>query len=324
MPSPTRSPAARSAASGAMPQPSRAFERGQWTTATSCAASRPISSSSRWTQCAAVTRSESSPDGARARGSTSAGSPSSGPRPERVQLDLGLALGEVRADREARARPRLPELERRGVRRVRRDPEPDAVRQRAGDAVAVRREARLHLLGPGPEDLEVDDRPQPELGAARRGGARVAAVADRGDARRRGTRPRRAARPPPSPRASSRALRSMWSASQAPKGSPSPKPAYTAYSRCECALTKPGQDRRALEVALARGPGRPRRSGRPPRRRARPGAAGRRRAAPSRRRAPSRARARPRPARARRSSSTREPDRELEEDERAARPRSSS
>ena len=35
VPSPTRRPAARSAASGAMPQPSSAFERGQWATATS-------------------------------------------------------------------------------------------------------------------------------------------------------------------------------------------------------------------------------------------------------------------------------------------------
>ena len=37
MPTPTRSPAARSSASGAMPQPRSAFERGQCATATSCA-----------------------------------------------------------------------------------------------------------------------------------------------------------------------------------------------------------------------------------------------------------------------------------------------
>ncbi len=39
-------PAARSATSGAIPQPSSAFERGQWATGTSAAARRPISSSS--------------------------------------------------------------------------------------------------------------------------------------------------------------------------------------------------------------------------------------------------------------------------------------
>ena len=36
------------------------------------------------------------------------------------------------------------------------------------------------------------------------------------------------------------AFRSMWVASHGANESPSPKPAYTAYSRCEWALTIPG------------------------------------------------------------------------------------
>ena len=37
------------------------------------------------------------------------------------------------------------------------------------------------------------------------------------------------------------AFRSTWIRIQGANGWPSPKPAYTAYSRCECALTKPGR-----------------------------------------------------------------------------------
>ena len=52
VPSPTRTPAARSAVSGATPQPSSAFERGQCATGTSRAARSAISPSSTSTQCA--------------------------------------------------------------------------------------------------------------------------------------------------------------------------------------------------------------------------------------------------------------------------------
>ena len=54
VPTPTLAPAARSSASGATPQPSAAFDRGQWATPVPVAARRPISSSSRTTQCAAT------------------------------------------------------------------------------------------------------------------------------------------------------------------------------------------------------------------------------------------------------------------------------
>ena len=67
VPMPTRRPAARSSSSGAIPQPSSAFERGQWVTATPWPARRPISSRSTLTQCAAATRSSSSPAAARLR-----------------------------------------------------------------------------------------------------------------------------------------------------------------------------------------------------------------------------------------------------------------
>ncbi len=67
VPRPTRIPAARSSASGAIPQPSSAFERGQCATATSCSASRAISSASTVTQCAATTDGPSAPARASAR-----------------------------------------------------------------------------------------------------------------------------------------------------------------------------------------------------------------------------------------------------------------
>ena len=72
------------------------------------------------------------------------------------------------------------------------------------------------------------------------GGAREAAVADRRHpraqalvrARRSRSRPCRRSRAPPCAGCACR--------STATNGSPSPNPAYTAYSMCECALTKPG------------------------------------------------------------------------------------
>src|SRR5207249_1951344 len=51
VPRPTVIPASRSFRSGAIPQPSTAFERGQWIAATPCSASSAISRSSTQTQC---------------------------------------------------------------------------------------------------------------------------------------------------------------------------------------------------------------------------------------------------------------------------------
>ena len=45
VPSPTRTPASSSSRSGAVPHPSRAFERGQWATGTSSSARRATSAS---------------------------------------------------------------------------------------------------------------------------------------------------------------------------------------------------------------------------------------------------------------------------------------
>lgn len=92
VPMPTRTPAANSLRSGAIPQPRTAFERGQCATATSCSASKVISSSSTWTQCAATTRSLNTPSSASFRiavvpyGATSRCAYSAhGPVPEETQ-----------------------------------------------------------------------------------------------------------------------------------------------------------------------------------------------------------------------------------------------
>jgi len=63
----TRIPASRRAASGATPQPRIPFERGQCATATSCSARSAISSSSAFTQCAAIMFESSIPASASAR-----------------------------------------------------------------------------------------------------------------------------------------------------------------------------------------------------------------------------------------------------------------
>ena len=184
-------PASRSSRTGAMPQPSSAFERGQCATATPCSASRAISSSSTVTQCAATVPRRSRPLSARrriaarpgrrrrARRRTASTAPRRGasrcPRP-------GSRRGAWRPGRPSSRQARV-ELRRDRVRRVRRDAEPDAVGERAGDALAVRLEARLELLVGRPEDLEVDDRAQAERVAGARGRADEAAVADRRDPR---------------------------------------------------------------------------------------------------------------------------------------------
>jgi hypothetical protein len=64
VPRPTRTPAARSSVSRAIPDASFAFEPGQCATATSCRAKTSMSSSDRCTECAASTRPSSTPSDA--------------------------------------------------------------------------------------------------------------------------------------------------------------------------------------------------------------------------------------------------------------------
>src|SRR4029450_2697160 len=96
------------------------------------------------------------------------------PTPGADPFHFQLRLREVRHHGQAEPDRRLPELERGGVERVRRDAYADAVRERAGDAVAVPLEALVDLRRPGPEDLDVDDPAQSDLVA---GGRRRAAEA---------------------------------------------------------------------------------------------------------------------------------------------------
>ena len=179
MPTPTRSPAARSAASGAIPQPSSAFERGQCATATSCRASRSISSSSTFTQCAATMRSSSSPCSARLRiaalavRARRASRRTAATAPRRGAASRARrALVQVRRDRQAEASAGGVHLDRAGVRRVRRDAEPHPLRQR-----------RLHVLA-----LLLEPRAAPRRRRGRRPRGRRSRA---GRARRRRARSRR-------------------------------------------------------------------------------------------------------------------------------------
>ena len=103
------SPAARNAVSGAMPQPSRAFERGQWATGTSRSASSAISASSTSTQWAQRSSGPSTGSSVATPrfpvGGTSIGAIGcSGPVPCSSHSFSFAHLGEMRADRDARAR----------------------------------------------------------------------------------------------------------------------------------------------------------------------------------------------------------------------------
>ena len=51
---------------------------------------------------------------------------------------------------------------------------------------------------------------------------------------------------------SRRFLRATWVAIHGPNAWPSPKPAYNEYSRCECALTKPGTITASSKCVAAR------------------------------------------------------------------------
>ena len=89
------------------------------------------------------------------------------PRPCARNSRLGVALGEVRRDGQPERGAGVVELDRAGVRRVRRDAEPHA-RPRARPAMRSRisLEALARSSAVGAEDLEVDDRAQPESRAA--------------------------------------------------------------------------------------------------------------------------------------------------------------
>ena len=95
---------------------------------------------------------------------------------------LGARFREVRRDGQPELEARPVERGRARVRRVRRDPEADAIGERGSDPLPVRLEARLEVIRPS-EDLQVDDRSQPELvgGDCRRSGE--ACVRHRGHAR---------------------------------------------------------------------------------------------------------------------------------------------
>ena len=98
-------------------------------------------------------------------------------------LLLGLAFGQVGRERERELGAGLVDVGRGGVRSVRGDPGHEPVRKGAGDRLAELREAGERRLRVVPEDLQVDDAGEPELGARGRGGPREARVADRGDSR---------------------------------------------------------------------------------------------------------------------------------------------
>ena len=94
---------------------------------------------------------------------------------------LRLALGDVRRYRQTEVVAGPEHRGRDAVRGVRRHTDPHALGLERRDALAQRRKVRHRLLRVGAEHLEIDDRPQPELGRRNRRRTAVAAVADRGD-----------------------------------------------------------------------------------------------------------------------------------------------
>ena len=130
-------------------------------------------------------------------------------------LRLVVALGEVRRDGQAELEAGRVELGRARVRRMRRDAEARRGRRTlAADPLPVRLEAGRRAPRSSPEDLEVDDRAQPELGRPRRRRAGEARVADGRDARARGTPRRQGGRRRRRRRSRAARLRCMCSSSQ--------------------------------------------------------------------------------------------------------------
>ena len=222
-----------SPSSGAMPQPRMPFERGQCATATSCSARSAISSSS---ACDAVrcddARAEqpvlcerADPGRARRWDEHARANASQLPVPVRrhsVSASLSARWVAIGSPSSLHA---PVEVERAGVRRVRRDAEADA-RRRACRAIRSRIGSKRSRCGARvvSEHLEVDDPAQPEVGARGRRRAAEAAVADGRDP---GAQALEGAEPGDrlhvlevDPR-----LRSMWRPIQSAKARPSPKPA---------------------------------------------------------------------------------------------------
>ena len=178
VPIPTRTPAASSSATGAMPRPSSAFERGQCATATSCSREqRDLLLVGHDAVGGEHVAAEQPGAGERANAGRAQrldehvgeGFPGAAARAQ--ELVLVRALCEMGGDGQAELVAGAVELERAGVGSMRRDPEADAVRQRTGDPLAH----RLEALGDGSaalaEHLEVDRAPEAEIGTGRRRGA---------------------------------------------------------------------------------------------------------------------------------------------------------
>ena len=253
VPSPTGTPAARSSATGAMPQPSSAFERGQ------CATAQPALGQQRdlvgpdLTACATIVSGPSTPSSAsstigwRPNGSTEV---VGAPRRRRPAVPSRRAapparrsrLGEVRhhpAALLARAAHDLDEDVRRDrVRRVRRDAQPRRAARRRPRARATRASRRVGdrdgVAVRAAEDLEPDDRAQPGLGCRWHRLARERRVDDGRRAPSAGRRARRAAPARARRRRRAGACASTWSSIHGPNGSPSPNPRVAPSTRCAC------------------------------------------------------------------------------------------
>ena len=242
-------PASASSASGATPQPSAPFERGQCATPVPVAASRPISSSSSTTQCAATTfgprRSCSAsrcvpvlPGG----GTSSSLYAPHAPAPVSRYADLDRLSRDVRRDGQPELSAGFVELDRDRVGSVRRDAGRAPARENAvADTIAQPGEVLERLRRIAAEDLEVDGCAQTRA-PRRPPRSRRCSCSRRPSSRpRRGTARHRTSQRRRTPSQPIRALRWMCSVIHSAKSpSPSPKPPYTAYSRCECAFTNPG------------------------------------------------------------------------------------
>ena len=93
-------------------------------------------------------------------------------------VELVLALVEVRHHRDAERKAGRVHLRRAGVRRVRRDADAHALGERGARVLELLLELPHRLVRIRAEDLQVDDRAQPELGARVRARAREGGVAD--------------------------------------------------------------------------------------------------------------------------------------------------
>ena len=234
VPRPTRTPAARSRATGATPQPSSAFERGQCATAAPVAASAAISSSPTCTAWATTVSGPEQPalgelqDRMAPEGSDEARE-HAGAADQRIQLVARLA--EVRDDAHlarAGARDNLAEqrqADREG--RVRRDRELDARpgvgRERVDPPLEVVCDGH-HVGVVAPEGLDRDDGPQASGRARPHRRAVVGRIDERRHARAQalgGAEPRHGSEPVGPEHGGAPRVGRI----QGPNASPSPRPA---------------------------------------------------------------------------------------------------